>query len=146
MAPWVVIGIAALVGAALKGPAGFLAGALVGVAINVVLGFLVRTTQGGLLPRRVRRELIVNLLKNFPDTVNEAFPGLLGERLFEAMTQAIEKVGRRSVSFAPSNSDVWSAPVIAQALSAIMNEEPRLEMRAFYSAMSQQIARDWYPE
>lgn len=74
MAPWVVIGIAALVGAALKGPAGFLAGAFVGVAINVVLGLFVRKAQGGLLPRKVRRELIVNLPKNFPDTVNEAFP------------------------------------------------------------------------
>lgn len=62
------------------------------------------------------------------------------------MSQTIEKVGRRAVSFAPSNSDVWSAPVIAQALRATMNEEPRLEMQAFYSVMSQQIARDWYTE
>ncbi len=144
MAPWILIGIAALVGAGLNGGAGLFAGALVGLAINVVLGFFVRKAQGGLLPRKVRRELIVNLLRNFPDTVNEAFPGLHGDQLFDAMTQAIERVGRRAISFAPSNSDVWSAPVVAQALKATIDEEQRLEMQAFYLAMSQQIARDWY--
>ncbi len=96
---------------------------------STLCGFFVQEAQGGLLPRKVRRELIVNLLKNFADTVNEAFPGPLGEQLFDGMTQTIEKVGRRAVSFAPSRSDVWSAPVIAQALSAIANEDPRLECR-----------------
>lgn len=144
MAPLVLIGIAALVGAALKGGPGFVAGALFGVVINVILGFFVRKAQGGLLPERVRRELIVNLLSNFTDTVTAAFPGLQGDQLFDAMTQAIEKVGRRAVSFAPSNSDVWSAPVVAHALKSIIDEEPRVEMQALYSAMTEQIARDWY--
>ena len=144
MAPWVLIGIAALIGTVWKGGTGFVAGALAGVAINLVLGFFVRKAQGGLLPRKVRRELIVNILRNFPDTVTGAFPGLQGDQLFDAMTKTIENVGRRAISFAPSNSDVWSAPVVAQALRAIMDEEDVLEMKTFYLAMSQQIARDWY--
>jgi hypothetical protein len=38
-----------------------MAGALVGVGLNVVIGFFVRKAQGGLLPRHLRRQLIVNL-------------------------------------------------------------------------------------
>ena len=145
MAPWILIGIAALVGVVLRGGVGLVLGALVGVLITVVVGFFVRRAQGGLLPRKVRRELIVNLLKNFPDSVKGAFPGLQGDQLFAAMTEAVENVGRRAVSLAPSNSDIWSAPVMAQALKSIMDDQDQpLEMRVFYLAMSQQIARDWY--
>ena len=42
MAPWVVIGIAALCGPAFNGGTGFVIGALAGIVINIMLEFRVR--------------------------------------------------------------------------------------------------------
>jgi hypothetical protein len=144
VAPWLLVIIAALIGAMWNGAVGLLLGATAGVLISILVGAFVRKAQGGVLPRKVRRELIVNLQRNFPDTVGEAFPGLEGDALFAAMADAIEQVGRRAVTFAPSNSDIWTAPVIGQTLNTVIEEEKVPEMQAFYLAMAQQIARDWY--
>ncbi len=144
MAPWVLVGLAALVGLAVRGAAGLLVGAVVGIALASILGFFVRKAQGGLLPSKVRRELIVNLLTGWPNVISEAFPGLEGDALFKAIEQVIEGVARRAVSLAPSNSEVWSAPVVARALEAAAAEEPSQEMKAFYFVVSQEIARGWY--
>ena len=110
----------------------------------MLISFVVRRFQGGLVPRKARRELVVNLLSQHPDPVANAFPGLVGDELFHAIEQRIEVVGRKAVSIAPSNADVWTGPVVAQAVAALIEEEHDQHMQDFYRCLLMRIAQDWY--
>lgn len=144
MTPWVILAVFVILGAAVGGGSGGVAGFLVGVAFNLALGWIVRRAQGGLLPRRVRRDLAIKLMQHHTDVVREAFPDVDGIDLFEAVDRALEVVAREAVRTSPNNSVIWSAPVMIQALGNLHDAAPRQAMREFYLVIADRIGQDWY--
>jgi hypothetical protein len=117
---------------------------MVGIILTVLIGAIVRSVQGGTLPRKVRRGLIVNLIAKYPDVVGAAFPGLEGDALFKRLETVIEGIGNRSVQHAPSNSVVWTESVVTTAIAELLQEAPTHQMKDLYRVILEQIRTDWY--
>lgn len=132
-----------VVGAAVGGGSGGIAALLAGVAFNLALGWLVRRAQGGFLPRRVRRDLVIRLIQQHADVVRAAF-AVDGNDLLVAVDAALEVVAREAVRISPNSSVIWSAPVMIQALGTLHDAESSPAMRDLYLAIADRIGQDWY--
>lgn len=144
MAPFAVIAIGALIGLAAAGLPGLLLGAVAGFLVTLVISLVVRTAQGGALPRKVRRTLAVNMLTNHREAVRLALPGLQGDALLHRIEELVEEIGRHSVRHAPTPGEVWTETAVTLGLADMISLAPTDELRQLYRCMLEQIRRDWY--
>ncbi len=144
MAPYILIGIVAVVGLLGWGIPGLIGGGVVGYALAFLLGETYNKIQGGAVPRKAREALIARLLAEDLETVQAALPGRSGQALYSALDDAINILGRRAISLSPNNSVVWTDRVVLAAVEFLILEQPTPAARALYQAIGKWIAVDWY--
>ena len=144
MAPFALIAISAIIGFVLGGLGGAAVGALVGFVLSFVIAGIIRLVQGGGLPRKVRRSLVVNLIANHRNTVVAALPGVEGDRLYKALEAVIEDIVRHAVRHAPTPGEVRTETAVTLGLKDMADEALTEQMRALYRALLEQIRMDWY--
>lgn len=144
MGPKTLIVVLTIAGAAVWGIRGAVGGFTVGFALALLLGVAVRKSQGGFMPRKVRRSLAANLLSSYPEEVREAFPDLDGESLYSALEEAVETVARKATTIALSDRAIWNEDVILKAALDVAGEQDDEAMWRLYHHIHRQLAKDWY--
>jgi hypothetical protein len=145
MGPLGLIAILATIGLVAGGLGGAAIGAALGFLLTFVIAGLVRIVQGGGMPRKVRRALIVNLVANHPRIVASAFPGIEGDRLYKALEATLENTGKHAVRHAPRPDQVWTETAVTLGLKDMADQAHSEQMRALYRAVLEQVRTDWYP-
>ncbi len=144
MAPYILIGIAGIIGLISNGFTGLIVGLILGYVAAYALGETFNKIQGGAVPRKAREGLIARLLADEADVVQAAFPQLSGHDLYKAIEGAIDSVGSKAIKLSPNNSVVWTDRVVLSAVKLAISEQPTLELAALYEAIGRWIAIDWY--
>jgi hypothetical protein len=146
-APFWTIVVCAVVGLWVDGWAGAAIGGVGGVVLVTLLGIVVRATQGGLLPRNVRRKVVTNLLRERRGVVADAHPGLDGGALHRAVDDDVEVLARRAVDIAagPNHGDIWTPNNMAAACTTMLAERRDARTVNLYLAVLSQIHKDWSP-
>lgn len=148
MIPYLVIGVAALIGLFGWGITGLVIGGIGAFVFNMIFGWVLRLISGGLLPRRMRREVAVNFIASDAQLVEAACPGLTGAQRLKYVETAIERIFRRAIVDNPSmNLEAgWTHEAVEAATMALVDQESRPEMKAFLIALWRRIEQDMYPE
>jgi hypothetical protein len=138
------IAVAAVLGLIVGGFRGLVLGAAGGLALTLVVGLAARLVSGGSVPRRVRRDLVTNVLAEDPEAVRMAFPDLSGEALFKALEEEVEQIIRTAISVSPSHKDIFSEGVVRAALRRRFLEEVDPDRQRMLRVLGERLLRDWY--
>jgi hypothetical protein len=96
------------------------------------------------LPRRVRKDLAVNVISSCSSQLATVYPDLNGRPLLSEVEDLIEDIVRRAIKFSPTQNMIYSERVMeAAALSLIDEATP--DRAALYGEIWKQLASDWYP-
>jgi hypothetical protein len=146
MLPYLVIGVAALIGLFGWGLKGLIIGAIGGVVFNLALGSLFTLFSGGLLPRKVRKQTACGFIVLHPDLVQSAFPDTSQTALQKAVERCVERIFKRAGTDNKSMNLEASLDrdAIQSAAFALIAEEQRPEMKAFFASLLQYIDREMY--
>lgn len=143
--PKALIVVAAIIGLIGWGGRGLLIGAVGGFLLTVVIGVIVRRVSGGMIPRKEREKLAVNVMENSPEIVDSAYPDLTDEEQARQLEGDVERIIEEAVDISPSNEEVWSEGVIMTAAKRVAFEQDEVEKQGLYLTIRDQIAKDWYP-
>lgn len=144
--PKLVILLGAAVGFVGWGFDGIVAGVALAVALSLALGAILRRRDGGLLPRRVREQLVGRILAEADRTVRSAFPGLSVDALPVAVSGEVERLARRALLIAPSQdfAAVFSAENMSRAVEDLVATESVPARRELMRAIGARIKATWY--
>ena len=147
MVPYLVIGVAALLGLFGWGLKGLILGAIGGWLFTLLLGAALLLFSGGLLPRKERKQVASRFIAIHRDLARSAFPGESERELQRAVERYIEGIFRRASS--DNNSMDLDAALdrkaIRAAASALITEERRPQMKSFLGALEEHIEKEMYP-
>ena len=144
MLPYLVIGVAALIGLSGWGLKGFIIGAIGGVVVDFALGSLFTLFSGGLLPRKVRKQTASEFIALYADLVQSAFPDTSQTARQKTVEGCIERIFKRAATDNKSMNleAALYRDAIQSAASAIIAEEQRPEMKVFFASLLQYIDPD----
>jgi len=138
------IAVAAVLGLIIGGLRGLVLGAVGGLVLTMVMGLAARAVSGGSVPRRVRRDLVTNVLAEDSEAVRMAFPDASGEALFKALEEEVEKIIRTAISVSPSHRAIFSEGVVREALRRRFLEELDPGRQRMLRVLGERLLRDWY--
>lgn len=143
--PGWTIAIFSVLGLLAGGLPGAVVGLILGVSFVLLIGALVRTSQGGLMPRKVRRDLTTNLLAQRGEAVQAAFSSVHGNELFRAVEAEIESLAHRATSMAavPTHEGIWTPDNVTDAATSLLRDDPEPSRAALYLAILAQMHTDW---
>ncbi|WP_447973808.1 hypothetical protein [Nitrospira sp. Kam-Ns4a] len=144
MVPYIVIGAAALIGLVGWGLNGALLGAVLGWAVNMLIGAAVWLIYGGALPRKVRAQTATHFLDNFLDTAAAAYPGLSPKAMQKAIEADIERIARIAMEGAAAWQTGLEHDLVMAAAEKVVQEEEDPLRRELISALTQHLERTWY--
>lgn len=138
MNPWVLNGIATLVGLAGWGIRGGIAAFAIAWSASMLIGQVSIWIGGGILPRSVRRQTAESFLEAHRDTAIAAYPGLNDHALKNAIEGKIEEICRAA---ADQNYDQVMA-----AAQRLEKEEINPLRRYLITAIGMHLERTWWPQ
>lgn len=147
MIPYLVIGIAALIGLLGWGMEGLIFGAIGGFIFSPIFGSLLTLCSGGLLPRKVRKQTAARFMALYPDLVQRAFPNTPETERQELVEGFIEGIFKRSVIDSKSMhmEAGWNRNAIQDATAKLIAEEQHPDMKTFLASLEQYIEQEMYP-
>ena len=146
MLPYIVIGIAAIVGLFGWGFKGLIFGALCGWIFNMVLGLSLTLFSGGLLPRKVRRQAASSFIISHEALVQRALSNVARANLQQTVEQHIEAIFKRA---AIDNKHLnlehgLDRVTIQSAAAALVAEAQQTEMKELIAALEQHVEEVMY--
>jgi len=146
MVPYIVIGIAALVGLFGWGLKGLIVGAVGGWVFNMALGLVLTLFSGGLLPRKVRKQAASSFIALHGAMIQRAFPNKTQPQLLRSIEERIEAIFKRaSIDNKSMNLEAgMDRGAIQAAAAALVAEEQQGEMKDLIAALEQHIERELY--
>lgn len=142
--PKALIVAAALIGLIGWGGKGLIIGGVTGLVASVLVGVIVRRISGGMMPRKVRKELVEGVAIRHPEVVEAAYPDIPKTEWYDALEDDAEAIAQKAVELAPSHEMVWSEGNIIRAIQELTAEQETEEARALYECMGKEIVRTWY--
>jgi len=147
MVPYLVIGVATLIGLFGWGLKGLILGAIGGWLFNLLLGGILLLFSGGLVPRKVRKQATRRFIVIHRDLARSAFPDAAERELQRAVERYIEGIFKRaSIDNKSMDLDAgWDRAAIQAAAAALIAEERRPEIKSFLTALEEHIEKEMYP-
>lgn len=130
--PQITIFIIALIGLFVHGIVGFLAWGAIGY---VSIFFLSRTMQaysGGLLPRNMRKQTVIDFIDAHPEECQRTFPEKSAEEKNQAVTGLLEAFAVKAVRVNPSRdlSQALSSAIFIPAAEEVINSKQSAEEKS----------------
>lgn len=145
MAPWIVIGIFALVGLIGWGVGGLVAGGVIGYVATIVFGLVLNLISGGVIPRKARRTAAINFIQRYPDILLEVFPRVEGAELLKEVEAAVESIFRRAIGENKGITAIdYTRDQIRAAAQKMIDEETDPARKRFLTELEMQIETDLY--
>lgn len=142
--PKALIVAAAVIGLVGWGGIGMVVGAVAGFLVTVLIGIVIRRTAGGMIPPKVRRELVESVASRHPEIVSAAYPDVPETEWVDRLEEDVEAIIEKAVDLAPSNEDVWMEGNVLRAATEVTAEQTTEEDRALFECIGREIAKDWY--
>ena len=130
MAPHITIFIIALIGLYAHGIIGFFAWGAVGYVLILILSRVMRGYSGGVLPRDMREQTVINFISEHPEECKRAYPGKSAYEVNKAVTDLLEQFAQYAVKTNPSRdlSQAYASNVFLPAAHEVMqSKEPKEE-------------------
>jgi hypothetical protein len=144
--PYVVIGIAAVIGLFGWGVSGLILGAFAGYVLNMVLGLVFGLLSGGLLPRKVRRDTASTFIASHADEARRAFREASQLELQRLVEQRIERIFKRA-AMDNKSMDLQAGldrRAVAVAAAAVVTDEHNPEVKTLLIALAGHIDTHMY--
>lgn len=106
MAPYIIIGIFAIIGLLIWGIKGLLIGGTLGYIITVLSGLALIGISGGFLPRKIRKAIAIKFIQNYSDIVEEVYPNIGDAERQKKIEKEIEQVIKTSVELSPAGDPI----------------------------------------
>ena len=147
MVPYLVIGVAALIGLFGWSLKGLIVGAVGAFVLNMLLGVVLTLFSGGLLPRKVRKETASSFITLHNELIHSAFPNTSQIQLQKLIEGRIEKIFKRAnIDNKSMNLEAGvDRTAIQAAVVVLISEEQRSEMKTLLASLEQHIEREMYP-
>jgi hypothetical protein len=136
--PWVLNGIATLVGLAGWGIWGGIVAFAIAWSVSMLFGLACIWFSGGVLPRSVRRKAAESFLEAHRETAIAAYPELNDQALQNAIENKIEDICR-----AAPDQEYEQVMAAAQRLE---KEEINPLRRSLITAIRMHLERTWWPQ
>ena len=138
MTPWVLNGIATLVGLAGWGIWGGIAAFAIAWSVSMLFGLVCIWISGGVLPRSVRRKTAESFLEAHLETAIAAYPGLNDHALQNAIEDKIEEICRAATG--------QNYEQLMDAAERLKKEEINPLRRDLITAIWMHLERTWWPQ
>lgn len=148
MIPIVFIIAFGLVGFFIWGLKGLLSGFICGYLLALIIGYVAKSSSGGLLPRKIRKNVATNFINSHSNITKEVYPNVGGEELSKAIEKDVETIFQKSVEEFGSLGGQeygWRREDIKNATDLLVKEAPSNERKDFLIALENQIEEDIYP-
>lgn len=142
--PKALITAAAIIGLVGWGGIGLVVGGVAGFLATVLIGIVVRSTSGGMIPPKARRELAERVASRHPEIVSAAYPDVPETEWVDRLEEDAEAIIEKAVDRAPSNEEVWMEGNVLRAATEVTAEQATEEDRALFGCIGREIAKDWY--
>ena len=146
MVPYLVIGIAALIGLFGWGIKGLIVGTVGAFVLAMVLGLIFTAFSGGLLPRKVRKSTASSFVALNDELISAAFPNASHMERQRSIEKCLEKIFKRAaIDNKSMNLEAGMDRTAIQAAAAtLIAEEQRSEMKALIASLEQHVEREMY--
>lgn len=102
MVPHILILCIAIVGLFVHGVLGFLAWGAAGYALVLLISRLMRGYSGGLIPRDMREQTVIDFIASHQEQCHRAFPGKSAYEVNRAVSELLEEIAEHAVKSNPS--------------------------------------------
>ena len=101
MAPLITIVICAVIGLVIHGIIGLIVGAMAGWLLSMLIGVISAKVSGGLLPRKVRKQVAHLFYMNYQPTIDSYTKSMEEEEKLQLIESLLERIFRRATITAP---------------------------------------------
>lgn len=113
--------------------------------MGTFFGRILDFVTGRSIPKRVRRDLVLNVIADHPDTIKAAFPGRYERDLVKALEAELVEIVKEAASASPSHRTIFAENVMRVALRQRFQTETDPDRREMLTALGNRLLRDWYP-
>lgn len=148
LAPHVTIFIIALIGLLVHGVIGFFAWGALGFVLILIISLLMRGYSGGVLPRDMREQTVINFISAHPEECRRAYPGKSAYDVNRTVTNLLEQFAKQAVKTNPSRDlgQAYESNVFLPAAQQVMRSKEREGERELADKLITYLRTDphWY--
>lgn len=139
MNPWVLNGVAALVGLAGWGIGGGILAFVIAWSISMLIGQVSIWIDGGILPKSIRKQTAKSFLETHRETAIAAYPGLNDHALQKAIECEIEDICKTAAGRLEYDQ-------VMAAAQQLEKEEVNPLRRYLITAIGRHLEHTWWPQ
>lgn len=144
--PSVLMIVLAIAGFVAWGIPGSIVGIAAGYALAFLLGQILIMTQGGILPKGVRKITAKAFIEKHTDYISARIPARYGGNSQRFVEDLLERLYRGAAVVGPSSSSGFSQLEAEVALESIKEEEQDKKIVEVYDALWPFLVDSWYSD
>ncbi|MBM4134126.1 MAG: hypothetical protein FJ245_10190 [Nitrospira sp.] len=144
MIPYLVIGIAALIGLVGWGLPGALLGGFLAWAANMLIGAVAWLVDRGAIPRKIREQTATEFLDIYRVMAAEVYPGLSRTAMQKAIESEIERIARTAMEEAAAWQTGLEHDLLKTAADKLVQQEAVPLRRELINSLAMYLERRWY--